>query len=176
MGRSSYQHIDNFYRFLLLHDLETWPVPIPVWLLYISMLLDDFSSVPEVVRNSLFYRLIFVAWGPVAILLTNCYSGLMISELNAPLRQARSQNFEDLICKNRHIYDSAALSKNFTELGKNQQSENYKAYWGKMHYIFNPAPKFKNPFATDSCYRMLSSPKKTEPVIPAFYKEFVINF
>lgn len=67
--------------------------PYSVWLSFISVLFDDFSSVPEVIGNSLFYRLIFLTWAPAALLFTNCYSGLMISELNSPLKQTRSENF-----------------------------------------------------------------------------------
>lgn len=43
----------------------------------------------------------------------------MISELNAPLKQTRSQTFEDLICQNRHILDKPALPADISSLTEN---------------------------------------------------------
>ncbi|OXA54557.1 hypothetical protein Fcan01_10411 [Folsomia candida] len=70
-----------------------------MWLLFIAMLLDDTPYVPKRLERSQFYRIIFSAWGPVALLLMNCYSSLIISELNAPLRGATPEFLEDLVCE-----------------------------------------------------------------------------
>ncbi|OXA39836.1 hypothetical protein Fcan01_25339 [Folsomia candida] len=135
--------------------------PYSVWLSFISVLLDDSSSVPDVVGNSLFYRLVFVTWAPALLLFTNCYSGLMITELNAPLKQKRSQSFEGLICHNRHMLDLPAPSGNSTNWAETMQFENYKEYWGKMNPISDPIPRSRNPFASANCYKLLSSSFRT---------------
>ncbi|OXA54922.1 hypothetical protein Fcan01_11865 [Folsomia candida] len=65
---------------------------------YISRLFDDSIDVPDTVRTTLFFKIMLAVWAPVAILLTNCYIGLMISELNAPWKGAHPEFFEGLIC------------------------------------------------------------------------------
>ncbi|OXA42460.1 hypothetical protein Fcan01_22846 [Folsomia candida] len=150
--------------FIVLYFYMTWNhnlSPYPVYLSFISVLFDDFSSVPEAIGHSLFYRLVFVTWGPAALIFTNCYSGLIISELNAPLRRTISHSFADIICQNRELLDSAVYPIDATKWGKLLKFENYKAYWGNVNLRFDILPTFKNPFASDKCYRILSPPIKT---------------
>ncbi|OXA46203.1 hypothetical protein Fcan01_19288 [Folsomia candida] len=149
--------------FIVFYIYMIWKykqLPFSIWLSFVSILFDDFSSVPKMVGKSLFYRLIFAAWGPVSLLFTNCYSGLMISELNAPLKQTRSQNFEDLICLNRHVLDLPASSIDIRELAKTLRFKDYRAYWGKIDYGFNALPTLKNHFVSNNCYRILSPPSQ----------------
>ncbi|OXA54651.1 hypothetical protein Fcan01_11509 [Folsomia candida] len=148
----------TFIVFYIYMNWKHKQFPFSIWLSFVSVLFDDFSSVPKIVGTSLFYRLIFATWGPVSLLFTNCYSGLMISELNAPLKQTRSRNFEDLICLNKHVLDLNVSSMDIRELAENLQFKDYRADSGKMDFTFNSLPTIKNLFVSDTYYRILSPP------------------
>lgn len=68
------------------------------WLPLFAILFDDSSSVPGQLEKSQFYRIIFGFWGLVAVLLTNCYSSSIVTELNAPLPGERITLWENLLC------------------------------------------------------------------------------
>ncbi|OXA39408.1 hypothetical protein Fcan01_25822 [Folsomia candida] len=136
--------------------LNTGRASFAVSLAFISLLFDDFTSIPKSIDKQLFYRIIFAVWGPIAVLLINCYSGLMVSQLNAPLHNLRPKIFEDLICHNRHILD---VSVNTTLFNKTVEFDNYVAYWGIGYRA--PPPNFTNVYASDTCYSILSTPMAT---------------
>lgn len=138
--------------------VKTGEVSFTVSLSFISLLLDDFTSVPESIANGLFYRLIFTVWGPVAVLIINCYGGLLVSELNAPLESVRPQTVEDLICKSRHLLDSRVV-QNISSLAKELNFESYSAYWGNLDCStpgFCLTPSSKIDYASNECFSILS--------------------
>ncbi|OXA37083.1 putative glutamate receptor [Folsomia candida] len=116
-----------------------------VWLSLISQLFDDFAPLPRFMRNTQFVRLIFIAWGPVAVLLTNCYSGLMISEFNAPNRNKGPQTFEDLICRNAQLLDGV-VADGFSRFLKDSDSPmKYINYWSSLGSFSNHGKKIIYP-------------------------------
>ncbi|OXA41998.1 hypothetical protein Fcan01_23315 [Folsomia candida] len=123
------------------------------WLSLIAPLLDDSTPVPRSVENVTFYRYIFIAWGPVALLLTNCYSGLITTELSAPLKQTRPSRFEDLICRNSHLLKLPAKD-GIAQVKKSQEFGRHLAYYKSPHFWLSTI----NPLASDDCYAMLSPP------------------
>lgn len=150
------------FRFSVLYVYTTWKhkqSPFSLWFSFISLLLDDFTSVPHVIGKGLFFRLIFLTWGPIAVLFTNCYSGLMITELNAPLKETRSQTFEDLVCQGGYILKGPTTPDGIARWAKDMPFENYLAYWGNAQDIFNrrKVRNYGNSIASENCYRMLSS-------------------
>lgn len=114
---------------------------------FISLLFDDFTCIPRVIENQLFYRIIFSVWGPVAVLVINCYSGLIVTELNAPLESVRPEVAEDLICENRHIVDNY-VEDSISNFLKKVPFDRYIAYWGNLDTclseFFCLTPPFKN--------------------------------
>lgn len=156
--------------FIVLYVYTTWKhkrSPYSIWLSLISLFFEDFTSVPKAIGNGLFYRLIFVTWAPVAVLFTNCYSGLMITELNAPLKETRSQNFDDLVCQGGYILGTMVMPRDVVRWVEGTPFENYNTYWEISSYG-SPKKKYKNSFASNNCYRMLSSPIQVSGYGPSY--------
>ncbi|OXA42221.1 hypothetical protein Fcan01_22781 [Folsomia candida] len=153
--------ISVLLTFMVLYFYTSWKhhrPPYAVWWSFVSLFLDDSSSVPQVIGSALFYRLLFCTWGPVAVLLTNCYSGLMISELNAPLKQARARVFEDLVCQSGSNFKIPTVPEELSRWAERVPFENYKAYWGQLFSLDESKLFIRNDFALDDCYSMVSSP------------------
>ncbi|OXA45995.1 hypothetical protein Fcan01_19243 [Folsomia candida] len=162
--------------------VKTGEVSFTVSLSFISLLLDDFTSVPESIANGLFYRLIFTVWGPVAVLIINCYGGLLVSELNAPLESVRPQTVEDLICKSRHLLDSRVV-QNISSLAKELNFESYSAYWGNLDCStpgFCLTPSSKIDYASnDAAAEFFQSAKESflnDKSFPSLTKENVLEW
>ncbi|OXA54481.1 hypothetical protein Fcan01_11133 [Folsomia candida] len=68
------------------------------WMYLTATCFEETSSVPSVVANKYYFRLTLGVWALVSTFLTNCYSGLMIKDLNSPLPGAIFERFEDLQC------------------------------------------------------------------------------
>ncbi|OXA41485.1 hypothetical protein Fcan01_23849 [Folsomia candida] len=127
-----------------------------IWLPFVAILLDDATSVPKKVEVSQFFRIIFSAWCPAAVLLTNCYSSLMISELNAPLRGYTPDTFEDVICEKSLLSKHTGFYVNITDMNFSMILEN----WDKV----------RDPFeSTDpNCFRFIMVQDHSCEGIPSF--------
>ncbi|OXA37084.1 hypothetical protein Fcan01_28141 [Folsomia candida] len=144
--------------------------PIGLILTFLSLFFDDFTSVPNYMGNKFFYRTLFSAVGLVAVLLTNCYTGIMITELNAPLQQSLPETFQDLICQDRHILNS----RDYKDIARWAKDTNLDLYWGKSNIWL---PNASNTFASDSCFTMLSTPAQTVfGVTYAWYTHLVMKY
>lgn len=70
----------------------------------------------------------FLAWGPVTLLLTSCYSRLTTTELNAPLKQTRPSRFEDLICRSGHLLKLPAKD-GIAQVKKTVEFDRHRSYY-----------------------------------------------
>lgn len=123
------------------------PSAIP-WLPLIAILFDDSTSVPRQIEKRHFYRTIFSVWGLVAILLTNCYSGLLISELNAPLRGNRPETWQDLFCNRTyvHLVSNVQYPLEVSEWKKLVQFQKlYESWWDQRGLLG---------FINNNCFRL----------------------
>ncbi|OXA47823.1 hypothetical protein Fcan01_17120 [Folsomia candida] len=68
------------------------------WVYLTATCFEETSSVPSAIANKYYFRLTLGVWALVSTFLTNCYSGLMITDLNSPLPGAIFERFEDLQC------------------------------------------------------------------------------
>lgn len=66
------------------------------WLFLLGTLLEESSPIPVKLRKSASFRLVVGVWGVMAILLTNIYNGLMISELNSPIKGSQIDDINGL--------------------------------------------------------------------------------
>lgn len=136
--------------------------------IYFSPLLFIFSSLCEEsmpIENQLerkkFFRLALGSWLLVSVILTNCYNGLMITELNAPLPGWHPQLFTDLICSSRPEIDSYLNdpSHNVTKWLVSNRLHTYARHWVSMSYGFSPTlMQWRRLQYHKDCFRMLSPP------------------
>lgn len=129
-----------------------------MWLLLVAMLLDDSAPVPQKLENTQFYRLILSVWGPVAVLLTNCYSSLMISDLNAPLSGATPESFEDLVCEKSSLVGRSEYYVNVTKMELTTMQQN-----------LNKPRVISDSFFDPGCFRLLMVQDYNDERISRFY-------
>lgn len=121
------------------------------WVLILGTLFDEFASVPRKMEGKTFYRLVFGCWALIAIILTNCYTGVMITELNAPLPGIQPSKWLDFACGNRTIPTGDII--------KWAEVENILEYWGQIEkYEKGAIPELTNLYESEDCFRLISPP------------------
>ncbi|OXA39049.1 hypothetical protein Fcan01_26172 [Folsomia candida] len=92
------------------HYGELRTVSFAPWLFILATIFEESGHIPTKLEINSFFRLILGAWCLVSVILTNCYNGIMISELNAPLSAFRPTIFDHLICEKLEVRDVSKLS------------------------------------------------------------------
>lgn len=85
------------------------------WLFLLATMFEEDVKVPRKSRGSWFIRLILGSWCFVSVVLTNCYTGVMISELNAPLKAVRPTQFRHLLCSRMSVADISKFLQSFKQ-------------------------------------------------------------
>lgn len=75
-------------------------------LFLLATIFEECPSIPREIAGLPFVRYILGTWLIMSVILTNCYNGMLTTELNAPLPILPLQTFDDLICEQtRHDTD-----------------------------------------------------------------------
>lgn len=143
----------------------------PPWLFILATLFEEPGFTPAQIEKGVPFRLILGSWCLMAVVLTNCYNGIMIGDLNSPLPGTAPKTFADLQCQdqyrlksnnrvnrsedilNIHTYDriSMQFDINLFTLAK---------YHG-LRFDFPLRPEdFGMAYAIKSCFSLLSPRKK----------------
>lgn len=132
------------------------------WALVLGTVFDEAGSIPENIEKKPFHRLVFGSWALMAIFLTNCYTGVITTELNAPLPGVQPETWWDLICGDRTLH-AADLPKWLT-------SQHIYWYWNEImegvRLVVKDEtyqPLLKNPYQVEDCFRLLSPPGQGRP-------------
>ncbi|OXA49155.1 hypothetical protein Fcan01_15596 [Folsomia candida] len=87
----------------------------PLWFI-LANIFDEGTHIPRRLENQEFFRILISGWILMVVILTNCYSGLMISDLNSPLPGTNvPTSFQDLVCEEKQIVDSYKERTNLTD-------------------------------------------------------------
>lgn len=169
------------------------------WLFILATIFEEDGYIPVKIDREPFYRLIFRPWCLMAVFLTNCYTGMMISELNSPLQAIRPGTFDDLACNRMGIEDVHKFVLSF-EYYRARTFDNvlpsprddrsmygydraawYWVYTRSIQMIVainlrskRPIPDLINPFASKECFQLLSLPSGYASGHPAFL-QFILN-
>lgn len=123
------------------------------WLFILATLFEETISTPSSVERRNFYRLTFGLWALMATFLTNCYNGVMIENLVAPLPGVGVERFQDIACEQgKRIGDPADISAWMRVSG-------IDTYWEQL---FSHGP-MSNPLESPNCFRLLSEPSARSP-------------
>lgn len=126
-------------------------VSISPWIIFFATLFEE-QCIPSILGKTLFFRLVFGTWLISVMLLTSCYNSLLTTELNAPLPGKGPEAFEDLVCENSELLNSA-VNYNYSELSAILKYEKYHSYWRTTYDWFF---EIDNPHSSTDCYAMLS--------------------
>ncbi|OXA58957.1 hypothetical protein Fcan01_04722 [Folsomia candida] len=130
------------------------------WLTVTATIFEEPILITNKIGKSDFFRLVFVTWALVCVLLTNCYNGLMISALNAPLAGWKPESFTDLVCGGMNTNNATE------ELFVRDRGVLYWYAEKIMSAIFGskrlPKPPPGNQtFPSPECFKLLSAPEES---------------
>jgi hypothetical protein len=125
---------------------------------YISLLLDEGYAVTSKMWNSPIFRLSSAAWLLSSVLITNCYNGLLISELNAPLQGEKLNNFSQIFC---HRQINGIYLQN--EVDKDVQDGPWifsKIMWWSLNKTDQSMSRHEHlkSYQSPNCFSLLSKP------------------
>ncbi|OXA39992.1 hypothetical protein Fcan01_25357 [Folsomia candida] len=126
------------------------PGPCCSWSFVLAIIFEEAGFVPMRLEKQEFFRMVAGGWILMSVVLTNCYNGLMISNLNSPLPRTNiPETFQDLICKDKKILNL------------------YKQQADLTDWIMNTAnlSRIQSLDLSDSpmCYKILSAPNLDPP-------------
>ncbi|OXA37105.1 Glutamate receptor ionotropic, delta-2 [Folsomia candida] len=104
------------------------------WLFILATMFEETGHVPNAVSKLTPFRLTFGPWCLMSVVVTNCYNGLMISDLNAPLPTFKPKTYEDLLCDR--------VSQNTTDqliagMDPTYGSKEYKDTWDLLSWYLS---------------------------------------
>ncbi|OXA49824.1 hypothetical protein Fcan01_15863 [Folsomia candida] len=67
----------------------------------LSNMCEEGFPVPGKLEKTIFFRTSFGAWILMSVILVNCYNGIIITDLNAPLPGESPSVFKDLLCQGK---------------------------------------------------------------------------
>ncbi|OXA36888.1 hypothetical protein Fcan01_28325 [Folsomia candida] len=89
--------------FTYLSDFDQ--ISASIWLFVLATIFEEAGSLPRKMERRLIFRLVLGSWCLMSVLLTNCYNGVMITELNAPHKAWNPTVFDHLVCKRMQKHD-----------------------------------------------------------------------
>ncbi|OXA37134.1 hypothetical protein Fcan01_28110 [Folsomia candida] len=156
-GTSSYKYdgpeLQFDYKLGSTVVFESGPLGLPLitrntgWIFILATIFEETGHVPNKIARLTPFRLTFGLWCLMSVVLTNCYNGLMISDLNAPLPSFKARTFNDLVCNKvpRSETDKHIEGKGIAGPYRNSFAELffyiYDVEWHKLNYIIR-SPEF----------------------------------
>ncbi|OXA55106.1 hypothetical protein Fcan01_11521 [Folsomia candida] len=122
---------------------------------------EEGFPVPPCVAKKTFFRTVLGAWFLMSVILTNCYNGIMTSELNAPLQGRHPITFNDLVCSK--IKQSKQNPDYVLSIGRNISALDtyvHKAYHKQIRqFMWNlqPNSSLLHPITSFDCFKLLSN-------------------
>ncbi|OXA39349.1 hypothetical protein Fcan01_24171 [Folsomia candida] len=159
-----------------------------IWLFVLATVFEECGYVPGKFERNNFFRLILGSWCLMSVILTNCYNGIMITELNAPLDSSHPTLFDHLLCERISKNDTFKIFKRFRHYYKRiennsellVQGEDLPKYgYDRVGWYlvilatlrdcqtkdsiycqpgYTNIQEFDNPFAARKCFNLISLP------------------
>lgn len=146
--------------FLVLFSLTLYSgmigIPFSPWLPLLATLFEETNSVPTVVERKQFFRLVFGTWALMVSLLTNCYNGIMTTNLNAPFPGEKVYFWKDIFCENVAPKNKSSIASWMITTGVNE-------YWQQVSDIqYRVKPRSMLGIGSEDCFQLLSNPHPYE--------------
>ncbi|OXA46992.1 hypothetical protein Fcan01_18200 [Folsomia candida] len=125
-----------------------------------AFMFEEAQAVPKRLERQIFFRLLISGW----ILMSNCYNGIMISELNSPLPPFNiPERFQDLICEDQHFLELRREDANLsnwvdTRVKLLLQYLTDLSKW--MPLPVEQRARMLRPYINSDCYKILSPPSE----------------
>ncbi|OXA63280.1 hypothetical protein Fcan01_00642 [Folsomia candida] len=123
--------------------------PFSPWLFILATMCEEGVLVPAELEKKAFFRYTFGAWILVSVVLVNCYNGIMVTDLNAPLPGETPSVFKDLLCPGELM--SERDYKMRTQHKNKKATERFYEAWG-LRIVGNDF------WRREDCFHLLSYP------------------
>ncbi|OXA48523.1 hypothetical protein Fcan01_16423 [Folsomia candida] len=148
--------LTSIYLYLKV-SLDGGNISLSPWLFVLSTLFEEPPTISNRKLEAHFmFRFVLGSWCLVAVILTNCYNGLMITDLNAPLSSIKPENFGDLIGEQRGGPISLKQLRkrvDFPLLKWYNLAVLSHTYQYSLDGKYN---NFRNPYESKDCFKLLS--------------------
>jgi hypothetical protein len=141
---------------LIRIDFQENSISFNVGLYLLSTLIDESFSVPDSLRNLQAFRWAIGLWTLMAVVLSNGYVSLVISELNSPMKSEKLEFYEDVACP-WNSYNASKPVADF-QTGVLSTVEHLRFYW-LYKDMMNTTLDVKG-LDPSRCSSLLSAPKK----------------
>ncbi|OXA47469.1 hypothetical protein Fcan01_18048 [Folsomia candida] len=121
------------------------------WLFLAATCFEETSSVPPSLDGKYYFRLTLWVWTLISTFLTNCYSCLMITDLNSPLPGARFEKWDDLLC------NYAKQKKTHGNEGNHKDMLNINFHLLKLWHERGQRTQSENPYYSVDCFKLISN-------------------
>ncbi|OXA46907.1 Glutamate receptor 3.4 [Folsomia candida] len=115
--------------------------PFSAWMYVLASLFEESGFMLRRIEKQSFFRILLGIWSLIALVLTNAYIGIMVSELNLPMRQNHPELFDQLVCDNR--YKNLFTSPNLDNT-KRSRSAQMKTEYDQAIWLFQYAKYYWN--------------------------------
>ncbi|OXA40134.1 hypothetical protein Fcan01_24990 [Folsomia candida] len=138
-----------------------------------TVIITSFNGFQFLTYASTFIRLVLGSWSLMSVVLTNCYNGLVISELNAPFETTKWETFKDVSCLERdvqnlnaatvveHLVMEGDLNSN-PSFSRNRHLTDIMSSYEKLRRSYHPRRRRDEPLNTDKvdkkCFAIYSPP------------------
>lgn len=131
------------------------------WIFILATIFEETGHVPNKIARLTPFRLTFGLWCLMSVVLTNCYNGLMISDLNAPLPSFKARTFNDLVCNKvpRSETDKHIEGKGIAGPYRNSFAELFFYIYGIYNGKFDER---NNSYKQENCFGIYSVPLDVE--------------
>ncbi|OXA42495.1 hypothetical protein Fcan01_22817 [Folsomia candida] len=156
------------------------------WMYVLASLFEETGFMPTRISKHNFFRISFGIWSIMSVVLTNGYNGIMISELNSPMRQFQTESFDQLDCGNKILktIQNYLITEEINLPGAKKQMEEtlesvYTSFYFELVHLTSSLPYssfeaetvYLNMTKVDhACYRLLSTFEQSvsRVVLPEF--------
>lgn len=131
----------RLYKFFYKVSLSN--ISFSAWYFILANIFEEPAFVPKKLESKQFFRLVLGTWVLTTVVLTNCYNGLMITELNSPLPATAPTSWRDLICGDKYIFKKYDKFKKLkvvnNTVGVFWESNfgEFRQYWDNSNYWYN---------------------------------------
>ncbi|OXA40643.1 hypothetical protein Fcan01_24504 [Folsomia candida] len=148
-------------------------VSFSAWLFILATMFEEPGQMAKKIERATYFRLILGSWCLMSIFLTNCYNGLMISELNAPLPSFEPKTFHELICLKLSLESTERFFRSDLPAIVDSRIAKELRFVGNltMWYFNAVITSFEfdprsNPHKRDDCFNLLSIKSKDKGFSP----------
>ncbi|OXA46165.1 hypothetical protein Fcan01_18953 [Folsomia candida] len=139
------------------------------WLFVLATLFDETGFLPSKIEKHTFFRFTLGTWCLMSVILTNCYNGIMITELNAPLKLFHPETFDHLRCRQDYLVDI----EEYYHINLTAKANDSRYFLGRNDKALHD---INSTLVSNKCYSLLSAFRRSRggKLMPEFFIDLIL--